>query len=398
MKLPVSQLVLNPDNPRVIKDDKYRKLVQSLKDFPEMADIREIVVNKDNVILGGNMRFRAMQEAGWTEVPVKVVDWSEEKQREFIIKDNSSFGEWDYDVLANQYELEDLEAWGVDLPYDLKNTEVEEDEPPEVEGGAAKSVLGTVYQLGRHRVMCGDSTVKENVELLMDGVKADMVFTDPPYGVSYEGRKKFGIIDNDELDKVGLLDFLRLAFGNVSDVLKEGGCFYICSGWPTIKEFITATEDKRLKLSTKLVWIKNNLGWGFADYRTKTEVILYGFKEGGKHYWCGDRDQSNVWEFSKDTDYKHPTQKPIELVAKAINNSSKNGESIVDLFLGSGSTLIACEQTDRICYGMELDPKYVDVIRKRYWKFTHDGNEEGWEEGTPAINAGEKQVVENAVS
>lgn len=388
MKLPASQLVLNPDNPRVIKDEKYRKLVQSLKDFPEMADVREIVVNKDNVILGGNMRFRAMQEAGWTEVPVKVVDWSEEKQREFIIKDNSSFGEWDYDVLANQYELEDLEAWGVDLPYDLKNTEVEEDEPPEVSSEPAVSKLGEVYQLGRHRVMCGDSTDFGQVSELLDGAIPKLCLTDPPYGLGE--KKKSGKNDYSQYDDTRI---------NLEELAKL---------WLPIAREICETVVFSPGVTNQWVYPEPNWvfcwfygggqlrsSWGFNCWQP---FLCYG-KDPSLANGKGGRPDAvdmNVPANAKDID--HPCPKPIKLMAWLLERLSFDKASpIYEPFCGSGSTLIACEQTDRTCYGMELDPKYVDVCRKRYWKFTHDGNEEGWQEGTPAINAGEKQVVENAV-
>jgi DNA modification methylase len=209
------------------------------------------------------------------------------------------------------------------------------------------------------------------VERLMDGKKADMVFTDPPYGVEYEGRKKFDVLLGDSKDES--LDFLSDASTNILAYMKTGGAFYMCVGWPTISTFLNTLEKyEELNLSTKIVWVKNTIGWGFADYRTSSEVILYGFKNGAKHFWAGGRGERDVWNFDKDSskEYKHPTQKPVELVAKAITNSSKGEDIVLDLFLGSGSTLIASEKTGRICCGMELDPKYTDVIVQRYVDYT----------------------------
>src|ERR1035437_4592486 len=184
MRLSIDKIKNNPNNPRLIRDDKFKKLVQSLKDFPEMAEVREVVVNKDHIILGGNMRYRAMVEAGWTEVPVKVVDWPEAKQREFVIKDNLAMGEIDWDIIANEWTDLPLGEWGLDTPDTWGDKEVEEDEAPEVSTEPPVSKLGEIYQLGRHRVMCGDSTDKASVELLMDGVKADISFTSPPYNAN----------------------------------------------------------------------------------------------------------------------------------------------------------------------------------------------------------------------
>lgn len=187
-KLRPNQVKQNPHNPRIIKDNSFKKLVQSLKDFPEMADIRPVVVNMDSMILGGNMRYKAMLEAGWTEIPVIKVDLPEEKQREFIIKDNVSGGEWDWDLLANEWEQKKLNEWGIETPEDWDDgKEIIEDEAPEVGDEPPVSKLGEVYRLGRHRLMCGDSTKIEDAEKLMDGQKADMVFTDPPYGMNYSG-------------------------------------------------------------------------------------------------------------------------------------------------------------------------------------------------------------------
>lgn len=390
MKLKPSEIKLNPDNPRIIKDEKYERLVKSLKDFPEMANVREVVVNKDNVILGGNMRFKAMQEAGWTEIPVKVVDWPEDKQKEFIIKDNASFGEWDWDAIANQYELEDLEAWGVDLPEYLTadETEVEEDEAPEVDDKEPpKSKLGEIYQLGRHRVMCGDSTVKENVKLLMDGVKADMVFTDPPYNALKSWKKDEAKSEtrlnpndwfaNDNMSWEEYAVFLDSAFDSL-----QGHSVYICCDYriyPIILEALAKTE---YELKHCIVWVKNMWGLG-KRYRFQHEFIVYATKP--KAVFTGDRSQSDVWEIKVDREGDHKTPKPIALCAKGITNSTNKEDVVLDLFLGSGSTLIACEQTDRTCYGMELDPKYVDVIRKRYAKFINNNElPEDWEELTKA--------------
>ncbi len=358
--LHISYLKPNPNNPRLIKDDKFKKLVDSIKEDPEFLEAREIIVNKDYIILGGNMRYKAAKEAGITEVPVKMVDWSEEKQRRFIIKDNVSGGEWDWDILANEWEAEELEAWGLDTPDSWNEPdEIVEDESPEVTEDPV-SELGKIYQLGRHRVMCGDSTDKTNVELLMNGNKADMVFTDPPYGMNYSGRGKDtnNTILGDNIDPT--------EFYNLGIEIEER---YV---WGRIENYKHLKEEPR----DTIIWKKNNFGMG-RGYRGQYECCFY--------YGNFNGSDSDVWDISKDTAYEHPTQKPVALCARAIKNSKPT--NIIDYFLGSGSTLIASEQTNRTCYGMELDPKYVDVIRKRYAKFIQPDNQlpDNWEELTPEV-------------
>lgn len=389
MKLKLSEIKPNPDNPRIIKDDKFKKLVQSLKDFPEMAEVREIVVNKDYVILGGNMRYKAMQEAGWTEAFVKVVDWTLEKQREFIIKDNVSGGEWDWDVLANEWDTELLDDWGLDVPAGFGDEEVEEDEAPEVdESEPPKSELGTIYQLGKHRVMCGDSTMEADAELLMAGSLADMVFTDPPYNIAYEGgSKKREMIKNDIVDD--FYAFLFDAYSRMFENTKGGASFYVTHADSERVNFTKAFVDAGGYLSSVIIWVKDNATFGRQDYFWKHEPILYGWNAKGSHKWLGDNKQDTIWNVDRPSrSDEHPTMKPIALITKALNNSSKTDDIVLDTFLGSGSTLIACEQTDRTCYGMELDPKYVDVIRKRYAKFISADNQlpENWEELTPPLS------------
>lgn len=365
----------NPDNPRTIRDDNFKKLVKSIKEFPEMLDARPLVLNKEHIILGGNMRYKAAKEAGLTELPVKIVDWPEDKQREFIIKDNVSGGDWDWDILANEWDTDLLDDWGLELPDSIKEPdEVEEDEAPEVSSEPPVSQLGSIYQLGRHRVMCGDSTDKASVELLMNGDKADMVFTDPPYGYSYESnhQTKHKMLKNDDT----IIDVYQL----IDEWIVDNTPVYICAGFQTIGDWLALNI---YTLKNLIVWKKNN--WSMGDltgaYAGQYEFIIYSPK--GRVELVGGRDR-DVWEFDREPPKDHPTTKPVGLIAKAIQNHKCS--NVLDLFLGSGSTLIACEQTNRTCYGMELDPKYVDVIRKRYAKFIDPDNWEAtWETMTPAI-------------
>lgn len=386
MKL--SDIKPNPKNPRILKDEKFKKLVQSLKEFPEMTEVREIVVNKDHIILGGNMRYKAMLEAGWTEAPVKVVDWSKEKQDEFVIKDNVAYGEMDWDAIANEWSDLPLEDWGLELPVGIGQEEVEEDEAPELDDRTpSKSKLGDVYQLGKHRVMCGSATNKDDINKLMGEQMIDLLVTDPPYNVNYTGKTKDALkIDNDSMSDEDFGRFLLDANICVDEHMKTGGAFYIFHADSEGYNFRASVRDAGWMLKQCLIWVKQSMVMGRQDYQWKHEPILYGWKSGDAHSWYSDRKQTTVLEFDRPSrNAEHPTMKPINILSYLINNSSKSGDLVFDSFLGSGSTMIACEQTGRVCYGTELDPRYVDVIRKRYWKFINNNNEEGWEENTPAI-------------
>ena len=395
-KLSITAIKPNPNNPRLIKDDKFKKLVDSIKEDPEFLEAREIVVNKDHMILGGNMRYKAAKEAGITEVPVKIVDWSEEKQRRFIIKDNVSGGEWDWDILANEWDAEELEAWGLDTPDSWHEPEeIVEDEAPEVdESEPPKSKLGEIYQLGRHRVMCGDSVNAEDAKKLMGKQKAEMTFTDPPYLMGFEGNvhgdgsKSFnathGAIKNDKMSKEEGDNFIYSIFETLHTHVN--GAYYVCFYRLGLDYIFRALDKLENKHRAVIIWDKGNHTLSNSDYMSKYEPIVYGWFN--DHNFYGGRSNFDIWNIDRTAKNElHPTMKPIELCAKAIQNSSKKDDIVLDLFLGSGSTLIACEQTDRTCYGMELDPKYVDVIRKRYAKFIQPDNQlpENWQELTPAI-------------
>jgi hypothetical protein len=226
-KVKITEVKVNPNNPRLIKDDKFAKLVQSIKDFPEMLDIRPIVVNSDMVVLGGNMRLKACKEAGLKEVPIIVADnLTEEQQREFLIKDNVSGGEWDWELLANEWDSEELETWGLDIPnFDVEEAlEAEEDDfdttPPEI----PKTVLGDLYEIGEHRLLCGDSTQTDTFSKLMDGEMADMCITDPPYNVAYEGSTKEKLtIQNDSMSNDAFYSFLYDFYSALTSAVKKGG-------------------------------------------------------------------------------------------------------------------------------------------------------------------------------
>lgn len=380
----ITEIQLNPNNPRVIKDDKFKKLVKSIQEFPQMLAIRPIVVNDQMIVLGGNMRLKACIEAGLTEVPViKASSLTPEQQNEFIIKDNVGFGEWEWDVLANEWDVDKLSKWGLDIPdFEPKVLEAEEDDfeiPDEVQ---TDIVLGDLFEIGEHRLLCGDSTDSDQVAKLMNGQKADMVFTDPPYNISFSGsmsnttkdgkmikhkgaNQKHDAIHNDKMTDEEFYNFM-------SDILKEIkinciGAFYICFGSQTLNQLLQPFLDLGMEYKSIIIWMKNQSTLSGKDYKGRYEPILYGrFNDG----FYGERyKQEDIWEFQRTLKNDlHPTMKPIPLIENALNNSSKIGMKVLDLFLGSGSTMVAAHQLKRKCYGMELDPKYCQVIVDRMKK------------------------------
>jgi DNA modification methylase len=372
-KVNISKIKTNPNNPRLIKDDKFKKLVKSIKEFPEMLEIRPIVVDKDNIVLGGNMRLRACQEAGLKEVHILQADQlTEKQQREFIIKDNVGFGEWDWDDLANEWDVDELEDWGLDLPVDLavQELEAEEDDyqmPDEIK---TDIVLGDLIEIGEHRLLCGDSTDSEQVAKLMNGEKADMVFTDPPYNINYGNIKhpKFKVrdIENDNMSKN---DFKSFVQGFVSNIkLFCDGIVYCWSGQGEDGRIMFTVLDENLHHSTTIIWNKDQFTLGRGKYQNKYEPCWFGWVNSGKTF-TNDRTLTNVWDYKRpQRSDLHPTMKPIELCENALNHASKKGNKVLDLFLGSGSTMVAAHQLNRKCYGMELDPKYCQVIVDRMIK------------------------------
>lgn len=371
-KIKIADLKLNPNNPRIIKDEKFKKLVKSIKDFPEMLNIRPIVVNKDMIILGGNMRYKACKEAGIKEIPIVIADLTEDKQREFLIKDNTSGGEWDWEVLANEWNSEDLEAWGLDIPaFEVDEVlEATEDDfdatPPEV----PKTVLGDLYEIGEHRLLCGDSTQTDTFEKLMQGEFADMVVTDPPYNVAYEGKTKDALtIENDSMGNDDFYKFLYDFYTALTTAVKKGGAIYVWHASSEIINFGKALVDAGWLLKQQLIWVKNTMVMGRQDYQWKHEPCLYGWLKGDSHKWYSDRKQTTIIEYDKPLrNGEHPTMKPIGLFGYQIKNSSKVGDIVIDAFGGSGTTMVACEQLNRKARLIEYDPKYCDVIVKRMIK------------------------------
>ncbi len=374
----LSDIKPNPNNPRLIKDDKFKKLCQSIKDFPEMLELRPIVVNKDMIILGGNMRYKAAKEIGLKQIPVKIADnLTPEQEREFLIKDNTSGGDWDWEVLANEWDSEELEAWGLDVPA-FETDEVLEATEDDFDATSPEepiTILGDLYEIGEHRLLCGDSTCSDTVAKLMNGNKADMVFTDPPYlmdftgGIHADGSKSFnsthGGIKNDKMSKEDGDDFLDAINANIQLFTK--GAFYICFYRLKLGEYFQSLKRTGLEVRALITWNKGNHTLSNSDYMSKCEHIFYGWVN--EHNFYGGNNGMDVWDIPRTQKNElHPTMKPIPLCEKAINDASKQNDLVFDLFLGSGSTMVASHQLKRKCYGMELDPKYCDVIIKRMVK------------------------------
>lgn len=473
IEVAISKVKPNDDNPRILKDDKFKKLVKSIREFPQMLKIRPIVVNDEMIVLGGNMRLRACQEAGLKKIPIiKASELTEKQQREFIIKDNVGFGEWDWDMLANEWEADDLNEWGLDTPDEWAvELEAEEDDYTEPKNIKVDVVLGDLIEIGEHRLLCGDSTDSDQVAKLMNGQKADMAHNDPPYGMKKEND---GVL-NDNLNYSDLLDFnhkwIPLQFSH----LKENGSFYcwgideplmdiyndilkplISKQKATFRNLITwdkghgqgqnsentrsyATADEKClfvmcgvqgfnnnsdnyfegfeTIRKYLVDEKNKMGWSSSDIIQiigKTSASHYFSKSqwafptkehyesirnatNGKSfkkeydafkkeydalkkeyystraYFNNVHDNfNNVWHFDRHIrqgdEGEHATPKPIPLCERAIKSSCPDNGLVLDVFLGSGSTMVASHQLNRKCYGMELDPKYCQVIIDRMHK------------------------------
>jgi site-specific DNA-methyltransferase (adenine-specific) len=383
----IAEIKTNPKNPRVIKDDKFAKLVKSIKDFPEMLQKRPLVCFTDTdgklVVLGGNMRLKAAKECGLKELPVIIADdWTEEQRAQFLIKDNVGFGEWNWDELQADWDVQMLEEWGLDIPAAFKvEPEAEEDNyeiPNTIE---TDIVLGDLFEIGPHRLLCGDSTDSDVVAKLMNGQKADMVFTDPPYGVSFVGikgtmyqkGKKKGKDSNeqikgDELRGDEIADIFNGSLSNGYLFTKDNAPFYIFFAINKSEETLKGISNLGLEIRNWLIWDKGNVGFHAmgAQYKPNYESFLYCFKNGNPPEWKGNQQQQTIWRHSVERLGLHPTMKPITLISQAIGNHKTT--LLLDLFGGSGSTMVAANQLNRTAYLMELDPKYCQVIIDRMRK------------------------------
>ena len=378
----VSALIPYIRNARTHSPEQIAQIAASIREF---GWTNPVLVDGENGIIAGHGRVLAARKLGMEEVPcIELAGLSDTQRRAYIIADNKLAlnAGWDDELLAIEFaELADagfdnlLTGFTQDeidalTPEQIPEGKTDEDAVPELQGEPV-SKIGDVWLLGKHRVMCGDSTSIDAVEALIAGGSADLLFTDPPYGMSYDGgrsKKGFGMIKNDDAQGSDLVGLVRDAIATARTHCKGGAATYVCFPWRTYSEFEAALESVGIEVSSCIVWNKGSVGLGHQEYRPQHEFIFY--SKGGA--WYGDRSQSDVWTVSRGNTgaYVHPTQKPVELVERAIQNSSKSGDTVVDCFGGSGSTLIACEKTGRHARLMELDPKYCDVIVRRWQEFT----------------------------
>ena len=387
-----------PANPRIIKKERFDKLVKSIQDLPEMTEARDLLVypyKDEYIVIGGNMRLRAYQQLGWKEVPCCILpeDMPVEKLREMVIQDNNPFGETDWNMIADEWDVEELKDWGMELPEDWntsgageqqKETEEDDFSDEDAEKAEPRVKLGEIWQLGEHRLMCGDSTDATSVALLMDGKKADMVFTDPPYGVSIGDKNKAlnsvqkagrctENIANDNISVDDLYPILVKAMTNCRENCKDCACYYVTS--PQGGELglmMMMMKDAGLPVRHILIWEKNSATFslGRLDYDYQHEPIFYTWTKSHKNYRNGEF-RTTIWKYDKPRKCDlHPTMKPVGLVANCMMDASVEGDIVLDMFGGSGTTIISAEQLGRKARVMEIDPHYCDVIIARWENLT----------------------------
>ena len=406
VNVPVSEIVPYENNPRINEG-----AVEQLANIIATLGFRNpAVLNKDKVIIEGHTRLLAVKKLGWETMPcIIATDLTPEQEQALRIADNkiAEIAEWDEEKL--KVELSALQEAG----FDLSLLAFGDDELDELLGGEAGthgetepdavpetpeipvSTPGEVYQLGKHLLVCGDSTKPNDVDKVCKADEANLWLTDPPYNVDYHGSDGQSI-QNDSMEDTKFREFLRAAFGCAEKRLKPGGSFYIFHADSEGYNFRGACFDIGLKVRQCLVWKKNSLVLGRQDYKWIHEPCLYGWREGAAHDWYSDCSQTTVMEFNKTKKNDlHPTMKPVEMLCYLIGNSSKRGDIVLDTFCGSGSTLIACERTGRVCRAVELDPKYCDVIRKRWAEFVHGEGCE-WERLTPPLGNGDTSPAPEA--
>lgn len=401
----VSKLIPYINNARTHSAEQIMKLRSSLREF---GFINPVIIDSEYNVIAGHGRIMAAKEEGIKEVPCAFVDYLTEAQKKaYILADNRMAIDagWDEELL--RIEIESLQGEGFDIGFtgfdeselaDLfgkDDTSDVKDDDYDLSAALEKAAFvekGDIWTVGRHRLMCGDATVSEDVVTLMDGKKANLVITDPPYNVAFESSDGLSI-KNDKMDTDKFYEFLLSAFTNMANHLEHGGSAYVFHADTEGLNFRRAFIDAGFRLSGCCIWVKNSLVLGRSDYQWQHEPVLYGFLP-GKHYWskAAGRSQTTIWNFDKPKKNKnHPTSKPLDLLAYPIGNSSRENAIVIDTFGGSGSTLMACEKTNRICCTMELDEKYASVILRRYVEDTGD------KENVFTIRNGEKCTYSDLV-
>lgn len=376
MKVQITKLTLDPKNARKHSQRNLDAIAASLVRFGQR---KPLVVHR-GVVLAGNGTLEAARSLGWTEIEVAEVpdDWDMDTAKAYALADNKTaeLAEWDESELAKQLLELDDKGWdihelGFEMPQVIEAEPIDENDVPEVPAEPTTKV-GDVWQLGKHRLVCGDSTDVTVMEKLLGDEKVDLVWTDPPYGVSYVGKTKDALtIENDSLNHAELTDFLREAFNSIFTATRPGACWYVAAPSGDLFQCFSIPLTELGVWKHTLVWVKDTFVMGRADYHYRHESIFYGWTPGAAHQTPPDRKQDTIWEIKRPKANKeHPTMKPVELIERAIQNSSLANQIVLDAFGGSGSTLIACEQTKRLARLIELDPKYCDVIVKRWENLT----------------------------
>ena len=379
----IDKLVPYVNNARTHSPEQIIKLRSSLREF---GFINPVIIDRDYGVIAGHGRIMAAKEEGLKEVPCLFADHLTEAQKKaYIIADNRMAMDagWDEELL--RVEIEALQAEAFDLSFtgfdekelsDLFKTESDvQDDDYDLTAALEKAAFvekGDVWVVGRHRLVCGDATDPNDVDLLMDGKKANLIVTDPPYGVSFKSSSGL-TIKNDSMKDNEFYEFLLKSFFNMAAHLESGGAAYVFHADTEGLNFRKAFIDAGFHLAGCCIWVKDSLVLGRSDYQWQHEPVLYGFLQNGKHPWYSDRKQTTIWNFAKPKrNANHPTSKPLDLLSYPIGNSSQENAIVIDTFGGSGSTLMACEQMNRSCYTMELDEKYASVILRRYVDDTGD--------------------------
>lgn len=385
--VPISKLVPYVNNARTHSPEQVMKLRSSLREF---GFINPIVIDRDYGIIAGHGRLLAAKEEGITEVPCVFVDYLTEAQKKaYILADNRMAMDagWDEELLRVEIEALQGEAFDVSLTgFDEKeladlfkngSDSDAEDDDYDLSAALEKAAFverGDIWTVGRHRLMCGDATSAEDVAALMDGRKANLILTDPPYGISFKSSSGL-TIQNDSMKDEEFYHFLLDSFKNMADHLEKGGAAYVFHADTEGLNFRRAFIDAGFHLAGCCIWVKDSLVLGRSDYQWQHEPVLYGFMQNGKHPWYSDRKQTTIWSFAKPKrNANHPTSKPLDLLGYPIGNSTQENAIVIDTFGGSGSTLMACEQMNRTCCTMELDEKYASVILRRYVDDTGDAD------------------------
>ena len=399
----IDKLVPYVNNARTHSAEQILKLRSSLREF---GFVNPIIIDREFNVIAGHGRLMAAKEEGIEEVPCVFVDYLTDAQKKaYILADNRMAMDagWDDELL--KIEMEELQNLGYDLEFTgfdekeladlfgVDDKEVKEDEFDLTAALEKASFVerGDVWFVGKHKLMCGDATSSEDVAKLMEDKKANLILTDPPYNVAFKSSDGL-TIQNDSMDNNDFYEFLYLSFKNMADHLEKGGAAYVFHADTEGLNFRKAFIDAGFHLAGCCIWVKDSLVLGRSDYQWQHEPVLYGFMQNGKHPWYSDRKQTTIWNFDKPKkNSNHPTSKPLDLLAYPINNSTQANAIVIDTFGGSGSTLMACEQMNRICYTMELDEKYASVILRRYVEDTNDS------ENVYVIRNGEKILYKDLV-